>query len=290
MLLPALKDLGGKAAVTFVGRRPGLDFIRPHVDRARDLEASGWHRLFMDLPAGEGLPVPDVDTVAAFFSDEDGMIRRNLERFMPHAEIHVFRSFPLEGENIHVAEYLAGCLELAGLPVNPARSLAVVRNEGLFQDRPPPEGKKRIVLHPGSGSTKKNHPPVFWVDVATRFSHDAMFKGFKRVLLLGPAEESLHAYFVKNLRSGDTEILPSWDMDLLLRTLDGAALYLGHDSGVTHLSALRCVPTVALFGNSGLAQWAPLGPFVRVIEGRDPGPELIEGIVGASKELVGSVC
>jgi len=114
-----------------------------------------------------------------------------------------------------------------------------------------------------------------------------MLKGFKRVLLLGPAEESLHAYFVRDLRSGDAEILPSWNRDLPLETLDGAALYLGHDSGITHLSAMRCVPTVALFRKGNAIQWAPLGPFVRVMENQAPGPQPFEDILEAARELVG---
>jgi ADP-heptose:LPS heptosyltransferase len=44
MLLPALSDLSDKAAITFVGRQPGLEFIRPYVHEAMDLETSGWHR------------------------------------------------------------------------------------------------------------------------------------------------------------------------------------------------------------------------------------------------------
>jgi heptosyltransferase-3 len=286
MLLPALKALAGKVIVTFVGRRPGVDFVWPHVNQVMDLEASGWHRIFMDPPDGKGLPVSDMEVVAAFFNDEDGMIRRNLERFLPRATVHVFRSFPLRGENIHVAEYLLRSLTSAGLPVDPVLSLRAVRNGILCNGRPSIE-KNKIVLHPGSGSLEKNHPPGFWVDLAARFSRDATFKGLKRILLLGPAEESLHAYFVKNLRSGDAEMLRSWDRDLLLQTLDRAALYLGHDSGVTHLSAMRCVPTVALFKQSDAAQWEPLGPSVQVIEGRDPGKELLHRILEAARELIG---
>jgi heptosyltransferase-3 len=286
MLLPALNALAGKVAVAFVGRQPGLDFIRPHVDRAMDLEASGWHRLFMDTPDGKGLPVSDMEIVAAFFSDKDGMIRRNLERFLPCAAVHVFRSFPLKGEDIHVAVHLARCLESAGLPVDPVRSIQAVRNGSLSNGTRSSAGRNAIVLHPGSGSLEKNHPPGFWVELAIRLSREAVFKGFKRVLLLGPAEESLRAYFVENLQSGDTEIAPSWDSDLLLQTLDSAALYLGHDSGITHLSAMRCVPTVALFRKGNAVQWAPLGPFVRVIKNQGPAPQLLEVILEAARNVV----
>jgi ADP-heptose:LPS heptosyltransferase len=59
------------------------------------------------------------------------------------------------------------------------------------------------------------------------------------------------------------------DVDLL--TVAGAlahtGLFIGHDSGITHLSALLAVPTVALFGPTCPQRWAPTGPHVRIVRG-----------------------
>jgi len=288
MLLPALNNLADKVIVTFVGRRPGLDFIRPHVDRAMDLEASGWHRLFVDQPDGGGLPVPEKDLkiATAFFSDPDGVIRRNLQASLPHADVHVFRSFPMEGELIHVAEYLARCLASAGLPVDPAQVVQGVRDGALCQRAGFSATGKSIVLHPGSGSLKKNHPPGFWLDLLIRLSSEAGFADLAPVLLLGPAEAPLHPYFKDAIEAGAIRSVLSEDRETLIRTLDGAVLFLGHDSGVTHLSAMRCVPTVALFKGSDAAQWAPLGPFVRLIKNKNSDPWLLDHILQAARELV----
>ena len=54
----------------------------------------------------------------------------------------------------------------------------------------------------------------------------------------------------------------------LLSCLSSAHLYLGHDSGITHLAAMLGVPTIALFKTSDLQQWKPLGPRVMVFEDR----------------------
>ncbi|MFO7600788.1 MAG: glycosyltransferase family 9 protein [Candidatus Desulfacyla sp.] len=288
MLLPALNDLADKVIVTFVGRHPGLDFIRPHVDRAMDLEASGWHRLFMDTPDKGRLPVSEKDLkiTAAFFSDPDGVIRRNLQASLPHADVHVFRSFPMEGEDVHVAEYLARCLASAGLPVDPAQVVQGARDGALCQRAGFSATGKRIVLHPGSGSLKKNHPPGFWLDLISRLSKEAGFADLEPVLLLGPAEAPLHPYFKDAIEAGAIRSVLSEDRETLTRTLDEAILFLGHDSGVTHLSAMRCVPTVALFKHSDATQWGPLGPFVRIIETRDPGPGLLDHMLQAARELV----
>jgi lipopolysaccharide heptosyltransferase III len=46
-----------------------------------------------------------------------------------------------------------------------------------------------------------------------------------------------------------------------------ARLYIGNDSGISHLAAAAGVPTVALFGPTDPAIWAPRGPRVTVLRG-----------------------
>ena len=70
MVLPALADLAGRALITFVGRRPGLDFVRAYAGRCLDLETPGWHRLFAETPERASLPVSGTDLVIAFFTDK----------------------------------------------------------------------------------------------------------------------------------------------------------------------------------------------------------------------------
>ena len=52
---------------------------------------------------------------------------------------------------------------------------------------------------------------------------------------------------------------------LLAGVLSQLDFFLGHDSGVTHLAALLGTPTVALFGPTEPARWAPRGRAVMVI-------------------------
>ena len=287
MLLPALIDLSDRVTITFVGRQPGLDFIRPWVHRTMDMETSGWHRLFTNGQEGEGLPVSKAEIAGAFFSDEDGVIRNNLRSFLPDATVHIFRSLPPEGENIHVAKYLAQCLKSAGLPVNPVRSIEAIQG-GILRKRYGLSGRRnKIVFHPGSGSLKKNHPPEFWSNLLKRLCSEPDLGRLKHVFLLGPAEESLHSYFKDMLQPDDIQILFCPGKERLIKTLNEAAICLGHDSGITHLSAMLGTPTVALFKKSNAVQWGPLGPNVTVIQAEEPGQELIESILKASRDFLG---
>ena len=287
MLLPALTDLSDRETITFVGREPGLDFIRPWVHCAMDMERSGWHRLFTNGQNGESLPVSKAEIVAAFFSDQDGLIRRNLRFFLPDAIVHLFRSLPPEGENVHVAKYLAQCLRSAGIPVDPVRSIGAIQSGILRKKYCLSRRPNKIVLHPGSGSLEKNHPPEFWSNLFKRLCSEIDLGSFQPVFLLGPAEESLHPYFKDRLQPNDIQIIFCPGKERLIKTLNEANIFLGHDSGITHLSAMLGTPTVALFKKSNTVQWGPLGPNVTVIQNKEPGRELIESILKASRDFLG---
>jgi len=105
-------------------------------------------------------------------------------------------------------------------------------------------------------------------------------------VLLGPAEERLLPLFSKEK---ELEIICSPDMAKLSLLLQEASLYVGHDSGITHLAAMLGAPTIALFKHSSVAQWRPLGPTVEVIEASGSGPELVEKVLGAAREFLSTL-
>ena len=53
-----------------------------------------------------------------------------------------------------------------------------------------------------------------------------------------------------------------------MQVLSGAGLYVGGDSGVSHLAAAVGVRAVVLFGPSDERVWRPLGPHVTVVAAR----------------------
>ncbi len=278
MLAPALSTSREWGEVIVVGRNPGIDFLRPLVSGCLDFEGPGWHALFTDVPEpGVSLPLREADKIVAFLNDPQGVVKKNLELFFPGASIAALPGYPGENESVHVALYLARALENSGLPVSPERAMedAIKRPLLLSGHR----HGLRIVFHPGSGATKKNYPPEFWFDLITAFRKSILPAQEMPVVLLGPAEEKLLPLF-----SGqkDTEILLSPDVDRLSLLLQEALLYVGHDSGITHLAAMLGAPTIALFRHSSVTQWSPLGPRVKVIEASASGPELVEETLKAA--------
>jgi ADP-heptose:LPS heptosyltransferase len=54
----------------------------------------------------------------------------------------------------------------------------------------------------------------------------------------------------------------------LAALISGSDLYLGNDSGVSHLAGAVGTRTAALFGPSDIEQWAPRGPRVTILRHR----------------------
>lgn len=285
LMLPVLRELEGKATIHFVGREPGLSHMRDAVFHAMDLERAGWHRLFSDLSCFSeppSLPVPGADRVIAFFKDENGTIGQNLKGFFPNAPVWVFPSFPPKGGEIHVVRYLADCLESAGLPINSDEVMDNAGRHPLICGPWASERRDRMVFHPGSGGPHKNHPPDFWLDIIQKCMKISRFSRLKPTLLLGPAEASLQNFFSRHkdlLTPVKIHFCP--EKEMLLRILGSAARYLGHDSGITHLSGLMGTPTVALFKQTDPVQWGPVGPRIQIVHGRKADRELIERITTA---------
>lgn len=285
MLAPALFNSREWGEVIVAGRKPGIDFLRPLVSGCLDFEGQGWHALFTDVPEpGVSLPLREADKIVAFLNDPEGVVRKNLELFFPGASIAALPGYPGENEAVHVALYLAGALENSGLPVHAEKAITEAMNRPLLL--PGHRSRLRVVFHPGSGGAQKNHPPEFWYDLLRAFRKSIPRAQEMPVILLGPAEEKLLPLFSAEK---EAELLLSPDMGGLSLLLQETSLYIGHDSGITHLAAMLGAPTIALFRHSSVTQWRPLGPRVKVIEAHASGPELVEQVLRAAHELLSSL-
>ena len=286
LAVPAMVQMSASTEVVLVCRPPSLEILRPYVELSVDYEGPEWHRLFLDKYDGHlFLTIPKADRVVAFLNDPDGAVEKNLKFCLPSASIHLFPAFPPERTEIHVARYLAECLKKAGLPADPEKALEAARNRALLRPEPTLIRQQKTVFHPGSGGQAKNHPPDFWVELIDESGKDPFLDGHDFVVLLGPAEERLYPFFTENLPHRNTQILFSPEREDLISLLGKASLYIGHDSGITHLSAMLGTPTIALFKKSSASRWSPLGPAVRVIQSEETSPSLIGKILRQAQQI-----
>ena len=162
---------------------------------------------------------------------------------------------PPEGFSGHVTAWHRAELERQGF---------ALEEPGLPLLRVNPDGA--VVVHPGSGGEAKCWPRERFLSLA----HALKRNGILPTLILGEAEQDRWGRsFVDSLRDEFPWYLHMGFYELAER-LSRARVYLGNDSGVSHLAAAVGVPVIALFGPSSDTQWRPVGPQVKVLRAGAP--------------------
>lgn len=129
-----------------------------------------------------------------------------------------------------------------------AADLAEARDAGL--------PSRAIVLHPGSGGTRKNLPLGKWIAVGRAIpARDHA----RLVWLCGPAEIERGTAATLAAAAPPGRLLLHPPLPSLLALLAQAAAFAGHDSGTAHLAAASGCPCFLAFTSTDPALWAPLG-------------------------------
>ncbi len=206
------------------------------------------------------------ELVVCWMDDPDGQLRRTLQDLgVPRVIAH--SPACAEGLARHQADRLLNTLggvvetgsQEAGLCLPPD-----VQRAGM--DRLAAEGLDRrdriMVLHPGSGSDHKCVAPAVFAGVTSWLQE----RGMTPVLVIGPADAE-RGLAVRDGCTMRPVVVEETDLLAMAGVLGQAALFIGHDSGLTHLAAALSVATVALFGPTDPARWAPRGVHVTVVRG-----------------------
>jgi ADP-heptose:LPS heptosyltransferase len=171
-----------------------------------------------------------------------------LERLIPRVIVH-----PPAPVGDHAALWLAKpTLALGGAP--PARvpdmeatAAEDAQASAFLADRLP---AGFLAIHPGSGALAKNWPLERFAELAGQLGPGPF------LLVEGPAEAGA------GLGLGEAPPFVRASQ-LPLRTLGAvlarAGLFVGNDSGVSHLAAAWGAPTLALFGPTDPGTWSPVG-------------------------------
>jgi len=125
-----------------------------------------------------------------------------------------------------------------------------------------PHEQSLALVHPGSGSVHKCLEPRRMASLIERLWQEGMYP----LILEGPADRDAVGQAL-HFMSRPPLVLRDLDLSQLAGVFPQVALYIGHDSGVTHLSALLGVPTIAIFGPTDHHRWAPRGHHVTILRG-----------------------
>jgi ADP-heptose:LPS heptosyltransferase len=136
-----------------------------------------------------------------------------------------------------------------------------------------------IVIHPGSGSPKKN-----WAARELATAARALVAARQSLAVLcGPADEAALADLAAEMGEDLPPVLTPSDLPSLADVLAACILLIGNDSGVSHLGARLAVPTVAIFGPTDPRRWAPRGPRVEVVGGAGRWPSALDVLMAVDR-------
>ena len=248
--LPAIEHLRATYTEVWVPS-PAVPLVR--FANARSIASTGIDLLGLpdvQPPADLIARLRSFDSIVSWYGANRAEFREQVAEL--HLSFQFLDALPPAGANLHAADFF---LRQAG-GCGPA--LPRIHCD----DRPAGDF---AVIHPFSGSARKNWPLERFRELAARLALPIRW-------CAGPGETIETAQRFDNLYQ-----LGCW--------LAGARIYIGNDSGITHLAASVGVPVVAIFGPTDPAIWAPRGEMVRVVSGPDLNEITVDRVADAVRLL-----
>jgi heptosyltransferase III len=208
----------------------------------------------------------DCDLVIGWMKDLDGTLHKALKAAGVR-EVTVQSPFSAGLHAMHQSDRFLETIKESPSGGEECVSLTVAEpllhlGRACLEARRLPVGQPIVVVHPGSGSVHKCVAPE---SLAAMVSALQSF-GVTPVVLEGPADRDSVEGLLQ-VCAHQPIVLKDLDVLTLAGMLAQVQLFVGQDSGVTHMASLLRVQTIALFGPTDPDRWAPRGPHVTVVQG-----------------------
>jgi ADP-heptose:LPS heptosyltransferase len=191
--------------------------------------------------------------IVSYLYDPDAILRSNLERLGVKALIDMPQKLA-HGAG-HATEQLA----------RPLQKLALFLEEPQWRLPIFPASVKtsKIAIHLGSGSESKNWPMDRWGQLIRDLQNKR--PNTQIVCITGEAEEARGTVAAAEIHPS-IERWHALPLVELASRLSRCSLFLGHDSGISHLASACGVPSLLLFGPTDPATWAPPQATVQILQ------------------------
>ena len=202
------------------------DVVRPLASTGIDLVGIG----DLEMPAALSQKLRSFDSIVSWYGTNRPEFREAMLGTGVPCEFYA--ALPPQEYREHATDFLLG--QVGG----PEGLIPRMEVQGVTK-------RDAVVIHPFSGSKRKNWPIERYRELAARLPARVEWSA-------GPEEELAEA-----TRFDDLYEQAQW--------IAGAWLYIGNDSGITHLAAATGTATLALFGPTCPGTWAPRGENVTVL-------------------------
>jgi len=194
-------------------------------------------------------------TVLSFWRDEDGSLKKRFEAF------EVLRVIELESRPENPPHFTKRIFQKAGIQWEEdylCRSWLSPRH--LTGDS--------LWVHPGSGSLAKNAPPSWYLQRIEEWLRKG--EGDSVVVSFGEADNKVEQEFREFRGHVPLKFLcPRTPLELKEELIKRAQLFVGNDTGPSHLAAALGIPTEVVFNVTNPLVWRPVGEKVKVLLGEN---------------------
>jgi ADP-heptose:LPS heptosyltransferase len=263
--LPALEALARTAneGVVIAARGEAFELCTAFsfIESVVSLEGQLFSQLFLDFQQIEKATRDFFLSFSDVVSWYGHAQRKVVENLLLLSREHL-RSFPFftGQEDCHAVWYYLQCVKEAPLRCPSLRlPQSVIQWQELFWRQHWESSSQILLIHPGSGGKKKRWQSEGFRQVAQWWRQRK--KDGHALILLGPAEE----HEAKEWRAvGET--VTKLSLVQIAALLSRAELYLGNDSGVSHLAGAMGARGIVLFGPTEPQKWRPLGGSLSVMQ------------------------
>lgn len=269
--LGALRSAYPQAQIEILGYKhiAALAEKRFYAEAVRSIEYGALSSFFAknsELPNDLADYLARFDLVVSYLYDPDQIFENNLRRC--GVDNLVCGPGKLD-DSAHAVRQLLRPIDELGLSVDDLEPRLYPSANDLefaerFLDRLAPPN---IAIHPGSGSETKNWPIENWIELARSQSGE----GRSLIFVAGEADELQHARLKAEFPDQNVRFAVKLPLPQLAAVLRNA-IFLGHDSGISHLAAAAGAECILLFGPTNPEVWAPLNNRAKVL--RAPGGDL----------------
>ena len=275
LALPALDGLAHiipKVHMDFWGRPELLALLttKPYLGRVLSCDGSELAPFSLD-DCWTRAPVPaflrDAAGLLIFGQEGSRIVADRLRQRLSYPVVWI-RSFPDPTQQIAVGDFLVNQVRAAGWPIDfglptlepPSEEVRLITNwfdnRGWIPDGAP------VMIHPGSGGRSKIWPLQRWWHLVQWLLRD---RGVPVLLVLGPADEVVRGLATSAEKAGAL-LITDVSLPRLAALISRCRLFVGNDSGVTHLAAGLQIPVIAVFGPTSPDVWGPPGKNVQIVQ------------------------
>ena len=265
--LAALRRRWPKARLTGMGQLELMQLLAETgaLDEARSLDFPGLHTLFH--PELEPLPalvsfLKQHQLAVSWMRGPADIFPGRLQKLGLRALFHP-GPFPPPAGAGPASRYYAALLKQLGIEIeseHPRLPITAEQRREWLSAYPELLGSPYLVIHPGSGSPRKNWPAENFAKAARELA-----ARLRRtvVVVKGPADEAPVRKMVEAMKGAPARVLEGLTLRELAALLAGASAVIGNDSGVSHLAGAVGAPTIAVFVRSDPQVWGVNQPQAR---------------------------